>query len=65
MKPVPSTWLFEQKPLDAEDKNFIEKSRYCLRGDGQTIYVVYDPMINYDLVTAKDYIYMFISLSAT
>ena len=31
MKPVPYTWLFKQKPLDAEGKKFIDQARYCVQ----------------------------------
>ena len=64
MEPVPYTWVFKQKPLDAEDKKFIGKARCCLRGDRQMIYLDYDSMNVYALVASYDSIRMLISLSA-
>ena len=64
MKPVPFTWVFKQKPLEAEGTKFIEKARSFLRGDRQMIYVDYDPRSVYAPVASLDSIRMLISLSA-
>ncbi len=53
MKPVPHTWVFKQKLLDAEGKKFIGKARCCRRGDRQMIYIDYDPMNEYAPVVLR------------
>ncbi len=64
MKLVTCTWMFKQKPLDAEGMKFIEKARCCLKADRLMIYVDYDPMNLYAQVAFNDPICMFMSLSA-
>ena len=61
MRPVPYTWVFKSKPLDATGKNFMEKARCCLRGDQQLEYVDYDPSNIYAPVASHDAIRMLIS----
>ncbi len=39
MTPVPFTWVFKLKPLDAERKKFMERSRCCVRSDRQLAHI--------------------------
>ncbi len=64
MELVPYSWVFKQKPLDAEDKKFIGKARCCLRGDLQIIYLDYGSMNVNAPVASYDSISLLISLSA-
>lgn len=42
VKPVPYTWVFKQKPLDAQGKKFLQKARCCLIVDQQLEYIDYN-----------------------
>ncbi len=64
MKPVPFTWVFKMKPLDAEGKKFMEKSRCCLRGDRQQAFVDYEPTNIYAPVASHDSIRMLLAIAA-
>ena len=39
MKPVPYTWSFRMKPLDAIERKHIKKAQCCLRGDKQIAFI--------------------------
>lgn len=43
MRPVPYTWAFRIKPLDAKGTKFLKKSRCCLRGDKQKPFIDFNP----------------------
>jgi len=64
MKPVPYTWVFKKKPLDAIGKLFMEKARCCLRGDRQLAHFDYDPSKTYAPVASHDAIRMLIAIAA-
>ena len=65
MKPVPYTWVFKVKPLDAEGNKFIEKALCCVRGDRQMAYVDYDPTNIYAPVASHDSIRMLLALAVS
>ena len=46
MEPVPFTWVFKLKPLEATRTNFLHKVRFCVRGK-QTPHVDFDPATTY------------------
>ena len=64
MKPVPFTWVFKLKQLDAEGKKFLEKARCCLRGDRQQEYVDFDPNALYAPVASHESIRMLLACAA-
>ncbi len=64
MKPVPFTWVFKMKPLDAEGRKFMEKARCCSHGGRQQAYVDYDPNNIYAPVASHDSIRILLSIAA-
>ncbi len=54
IKPVPCTWLFKQKPLDARGEHFLEKFRSCFLGYKQLAVVGKDPTNLYALVASHN-----------
>lgn len=64
MRPVPFTWAFKLKPLDAVGNQFLEKARCFLRGDRQIAYEDFDPNSLYAPVASHDAIRFLIAVSA-
>ncbi len=64
MKPVPFTWVFKTKTLDAEGTKFMAKARCCLRGDRQQAYVDYDSTNIYVFVASHHSFRMLLEIAA-
>ena len=63
VKPVPYTWVLKVKPIDAEGKNFMKKTRCCVRSGRQKAYADYDPNKIYAPVSSDDSIRMLIAIA--
>ena len=64
MQPLPYTWVFRLKPLNASGSECLHKARCVVRGDFQDPYYDFDPTSTYAPVASHESIRLLLGLAA-